>query len=114
VVDPKDRCAQFSENPAYDYFVRALNGLATGEDSSETTMSLMGTAIQGGLPQDDEVLARRFLAVAYLDVAFKHTPGESVLGNPLFFEAFKQLEYSVTVDSAQGYGVFCDPLIRGC
>ena len=109
-VAPKDDCPKFQANPAQGYFTAALAGTANGDQSSETTVSLLEAAIRGGLPQDDEVLARRFLAPAYLDLAFKRTPVDSVVDDSLFLEALKQLEYAVKVDSEQCYGVFSGPL----
>ena len=111
-VDPKHSCPFFQVNTAQGYFTAALAGVVNEDQTPETTISLLEAAIKGGLPEDDEIFARRFLAPYYLDLAFKHMPGASVAGDPLFLEAPKHLEYAVKIDTEQGYGVFSDPLNR--
>ena len=114
-VDVSHVCPHFLRNPSLDYYMAALGIVARGEDFPEKAASWFEAAIQGGLPQDDEVIARSHLASVYLDLAFKRTPEDSfasVFSDPLFLEGLKQKESAVKVDSEQGYRVFCDPVYK--
>jgi len=101
-------CPRFELNPAQDYYTQALAHSINEDASGETITQLLEMAIQGGLPEDDDLQARLFLASDYADLAFNRHPDDFNAGltDPLMSEALKQLEHSVKVDVDQLYGVF--------
>ncbi len=107
-VEPTHVCPRFELNPAQDYWSQATVHVIKEDASKETITQLLEAAIQGGLPEDEDVLARTFLASDYADLAFSHHPDDFNAGlrDPLLSEALKQLEHAVRVDVEQRYGVF--------
>jgi hypothetical protein len=109
-IEPTHVCPKFEASAAYGYFLAAKLGILRDEPR-EKMIDLLEAAVEGGLPQDDEVLARRFLASQYRLLAVENE--ESCLDGTLWSRAVKNLERAVKVDSEQGYGVFHDPLAIG-
>ena len=107
-VEPTHVCPRFELNPAQDYYSQATAHIIKEDASAETTTQLLETAVQGGLPEDEDVLARTFLASQYADLAFSRHPDDFNAGvcDPLLSEALKQVEHAVRVDVEQRYGVF--------
>lgn len=107
-VEPTHVCPRFELNPAQDYWTQATVHVIKEDASKETITQLIEAAIQGGLPEDEDVLARTFLASNYADLAFGRHPDDfnAGLSDPLLSEAFKQVEHAVRVDVEQRYGVF--------
>lgn len=116
-VDPRDVCPYFDVNPAYAYYEqvivrgarRALKG-DDGDECLETEASLLETAIRMGLPEDDQVSARLFLAEKYRRLAVLRARDatfiQSLARSPLLAKALKQLEDAVVIDSARDYAQF--------
>ncbi|MFO7905029.1 MAG: hypothetical protein ACQESR_14120 [Planctomycetota bacterium] len=112
-IDLKNVCPKFELNPAHDYYWAALSAGAEMEDASwETVTRAWEEAIRGGLPEDEDVLARRFLASGYVQLALKRSPTKLDGDDPLILAAFAQLEHAVKLDTERGYGVFDDPVHR--
>ena len=93
------------------YLSAATNAIATDEPC-ETATRLLEEAIRGGLPEDEDVRARRFLVGCYRELALQRGEAFGHRESPLFAEAAKQLEHAVRVDSEQHYGVFDEPWAR--
>jgi formylglycine-generating enzyme required for sulfatase activity len=105
-IDPTHVCPQFEENPAQGYYTSALVAEVANKDrSGEEIAKLFEAAIQGGLPEDDEVQARSNLADIYLTLGAQGAP-DTWWTNPLFCRAFEELEYAIKVDSERVYGAF--------
>ena len=62
------------------------------------------------MPEIDELEARLLLASQYCQLAEERN--DELFNAPLYFDAFKQLEYVAKVDSRRGLGLFHDPFRR--
>lgn len=108
-VGPTDHCSAFLANPAQDHYIAALRVLFSSEEGTKQASEELLQAIQLGLPHDDEMMARSFLAGAYSDIA-KELPTESEL---IFWEmALDQIEASVAIDKLGQYGYFLEQVNR--
>jgi len=99
-------CPCFEASPALrdllDFKLRTLREQGSYSDRIE----LLVRAINASLPEDDEIWARLMLARAYFRLAVERATDGAFLEVPLFWEAYKQMEYAVTVDCERDYGVF--------
>jgi hypothetical protein len=112
-VEQTHACQHFAESPAQIYYAEALAYLARGDGTDDKIAELLTLAIQEGLPEDDEIKARVFLAGQYADIAGDRSSGESFTRDPLLAEALKQLEYAAAVDADRGYALFHEATSRG-
>ena len=113
-------CDYFEYNPARDHYTQALakhlqlhpdNDLPSDEISS---LILEGNqefekAIQLGLPEDDEVQVRSFLANRYIMFA-KNQYDQADIHCSEMQEALRQIEKAVELDVKGAYGYFADAL----
>ncbi len=67
-VDSKDRCDYFVANPAQDEYEDALL-IMLNDNSAVAAIPKLKKAIEGGLPEDDEMSARFALSESFSEIA---------------------------------------------
>jgi len=116
-INPTDSCDYFVENPAHSHLLEAniiSVSAATGQAGNDVRDAIKEyeTAIQLGLPLDDEMEARFLLGITYLDILRKNTAKlskEQLVESKELIYAINQLEKSLAIDFQEKYGYFLDP-----
>ncbi len=114
-IEPDGRCDSFVLNTAQVCFKKAtLDGLRGDRDPAAVAADFE-TAIGGGLPQDDEMVARFFLAEQLRQLVFNSgMEWQQCVRSPRFKNAVNQTLEAMKLDRDGGYGYFAEPLNRAC
>jgi hypothetical protein len=107
-IEQTQSCPHFTLNPAAHFQNEALVGSATEDQCSKATAVMWEHAIQLGLPEDDEVDARFFLADCYGSLSQEYGGIEG----DMYSAGLEHLEYAAALDLRGRYGIFCQPLNR--
>ena len=90
-VRPTQSCGFFKENPAQIHFSDGLKNILS--DNIEGAVNQFELALEGGLPEDDEVLARAHLGGAYPNL-------------DKWDDGYKHIEKAIMLDSQEKLNVF--------
>lgn len=114
-IEPDGRCDSFVLNTAQVLFKKAtLDGLRGDRDPAAVAADFE-TAISGGLPQDDEMVARFFLAEQLRQLVFNSgMEWQECVRSPRFENAVSQTLAALKIDHNGDYGYFAEPLNRAC
>jgi len=106
-IDPGNSCDYFLENPAQVHFANGLNESILGNVNE--AINEFETAIELGLPNDDEMVAKFFLGELYWDI-FRSGEGDIYQNviKPEFSKSVNLMESAILMDSQGGYGYFAD------
>lgn len=111
-VTKSDQCSLFLENPAQVKYGEALvASLAAG--STIPVIPTIQSAIELGLPQDDEIAARFQLSDGYREI-FGNSDGsmERIVAMPEFAKSIDEAEQALKIDAQGNFGYFAEPLNR--
>lgn len=111
-VSKSDQCSLFLESPAQVKYGEALvASLAAG--STIPVIPTIQSAIELGLPQDDEIAARFQLSDGYREI-FGNSDGsmEQIVAMPEFAKSIEEAELALKIDAQGNYGYFAQPLNR--
>jgi len=117
-IQPTGSCDFFLENPAQDHFSEGLKkGFkttleGTTQENVTEVVRQFETAIELGLPHDDEMEARFFLGEGYADLVNSEPTIEEMVATREFSETINQMEKAVLMDAEGAYGYFLEPLNR--
>ena len=106
-IDMLDSCDFFEHNPAQPLYSKALatSGVGAGDEEMEAeAIEQLETAIELGLPEDDEAYARFALGEMLFRRGYKCSPGD--IDHPDFSRGIEQMEKAVLMDSQGGYAIF--------
>jgi hypothetical protein len=109
-IDLLDSCEFFEQNPAQLLYSEGLAAIAVGAEDEEVVEKLE-TAIQIGLPEEEEIFARYNLGKIFYMRGHKCSPRD--INHPDFCRGIQEMEKAVLRDSQGGYGVFSDPVYKG-
>ena len=109
-ISQTGRCDFFSENPAQDYFTRGLKYILA--DNRHDGVRELETAIELGLPHDDEMMARFALGESYASIVNWDLPSEEMIATHEFSVSISQMEKAVLMDAEGNYTYFSEPLNR--
>lgn len=114
-IEPDGRCDSFVLNTAQVLFKKAtLDGLR-GDRNPAAVAADFEAAIGGGLPQDDEMVARFFLAEQLRQLVFNSgMEWQECVRSPRFENAVSQTLAALKIDHNGAYGYFDEPLNRAC
>ena len=111
-VSKDNQCSLFLESSAQVKYGEALRtSLAAG--STIPVIPTIQSAIELGLPQDDEIAARFHLSDGYREI-FGNSDGsmEQIVAMPEFAKSIEEAERALKIDALGNYGYFAEPLNR--
>jgi len=111
-VSKDNQCSLFLESSAQVKYGEALKAsLAAG--STIPVIPTIQSAIELGLPQDDEIAARFHLSDGYREI-FGNSDGsmEQIVAMPEFAKSIAEAEQALKIDAQGDYGYFAQPLNR--